>query len=433
MRFAKIRKTLASLFRRGDKSSFPAEKQNIEEQCNTLLTTSGDISGTQTASAILKNYNSLDQDERIAFFKFLTDSLDIDCDEVIKWAVQYRGNPSTNNFKELVAAAEPRRQILLSRLNQAPDATINLIRMRSDLLKLTKQYEEFKRTDISFEHILSNWFNRGFLKLQPIDWNSPANILEKIIQYEAVHEIKDIEAVKRRTKPYDRRCYAFFHTVIPDEPLTFVQVAFTRGIPGSIQNILSEEREILTSEQIDTAVFYSISDCQEGLKRVPFGNFLIKQVVDELARELPQLRTFVTLSPMPGFRSWLETNEALNSEIPEILMLIKPNMSNENLDQLGAKSKLLRSLAAKYILDAKRARDQFPMDPVTRFHLRNGASVYNVHALADISKKGITQSCGVMVNYLYKLDDVTANHEKFVAQKIIETTKEIRGLAKFIK
>ena len=423
---------LSSLFeRRGDLSA-PVDKRKIDEQCNALLTTTGEISGIQTARAIFDKYNSFNHEERKNFFNFLTESLDLDPEMVRTSAIQYQGNPTSENLAKLVSVAEPPRQELLRRLNQVPNATANLVRMRLDLLELIKQNETFKRSDIDFTHLLSSWFNRGFLVLRRINWETPANILEKIIQYEAVHTINDWNDLRRRTEPIDRRCFAYFHPVMPDDPLIFVEVALVKGVPSSIQEVLAEERNVLSSDQFDTAVFYSISNCQAGLKGITLGNSLIKQVVEDLSWELPQLKTFVTLSPIPRFRAWLEKNRDIHPEVNSILTLTESEKFDEIKSELVTQSKLIQSLAAKYILDAKRTSDNFPLDSVARFHLGNGASVHDVHAAADISTNGLHQSCGAMVNYLYELKKVATNHENFVEKKLIPASKIVLELAREI-
>ena len=271
--------------------------------------------------------------------------------------------------------------------------------MRADLLRLAKQSPELQAFDLDFKHLFASWFNRGFLVLRPVNWESPAHILEKIIEYEAVHAIDSWEDLRLRLEPRDRRCFAFFHPAIPDEPLIFVEVALTKGTPTSIQELLSEAREEVATEQIDTAVFYSISNCQAGLANVSFGNFLIKQVASDLSLELEGLKKFITLSPIPGLGNWLRKTH--------------PNWNSD--DEVG-----LRSLAAHYLINEK-SSNNLPLDPVARFHLGNGAIVEKVHVEADNSENGKLQSLGCMVNYLYDLEQVTKNHEEFVSQGKVMT------------
>jgi len=244
--------------------------------------------------------------------------------------------------------------------------------------------------------------------LRPINWGSPAHILEKIIAYEAVHAIDSWDDLRRRLQPADRRCFAFFHPAMPDEPLIFVEVALTQGIPSSVQALLAEDRAAMPASRADTAVFYSISNCQAGLASISFGNSLIKQVAADLAAELDGLKTFVTLSPIPGLTTWLD---------------------REKIDHKKATPEQMQAFAAHYLLSAK-GRGDLPFDPVARFHLGNGAIVHAVHAGADTSPKGQSQSGGAMVNYLYDLDKVEQNHEKFATTKSVMATAEVKSLAK---
>ncbi|GHB23118.1 hypothetical protein GCM10007094_09230 [Pseudovibrio japonicus] len=279
--------------------------------------------------------------------------------------------------------------------------------MRRDLLGFIKKEPDLARTDLDFRHLFNSWFNRGFLVLRPINWDSPAQILEKIITHEAVHAIDSWDDLRRRLQPEDRRCFAFFHPALPDEPLIFVEVALTKGVPSSIQRVLAEEREVVPIDEVDTAVFYSISNCQSGLAGISFGNSLIKQVVQDLSRQLRQLKTFVTLSPLPTFCKWADHHGV---DLPK---------------DDGA----LKELAAYYLLEAKR-EDDMPFDPVARFHLFNGALVHEVHVGADTSENGRRKSAGVMVNYLYDLQKISQNHEVFANKKEIVASKRVQSLAK---
>jgi malonyl-CoA decarboxylase len=304
-----------------------------------------------------------------------------------------------------MAVSEPPRQELIRRLNQVPGATKALVAMRADLLRLGRGDDALEALDLDFRHLFASWFNRGFLVLRPINWQSPAHILEKIIAYEAVHAIDSWEDLRLRLEPSDRRCFAFFHPAMPDEPLIFVEVALTKGVPGSIQALLAADRDLIEDEKADTAVFYSISNCQEGLASISFGNSLIKQVAADLSLELPKLSTFVTLSPIPGLARWLAA-EGHDAGVLEA-------------DQLLA-------FAAHYLVEAKRG-DGLPLDPVARFHLGNGALVHKVHGRADLSEKGLGQSHGVMVNYLYDLKRVSQNHERFATSHDVAASAEIRS------
>ncbi len=303
--------------------------------------------------------------------------------------------------------------------------------MREDLLPQVKAEPDFARIDSDFEHLFSAWFNRGFLVLKPIDWRTPANILEKIIVYEAVHAINDWDDLRRRLQPEDRRCFAFFHPVMPEEPLIFVEVALTRGMPDSIETLLAENREVLPAESVDTAVFYSISNCQKGLKGVSFGNFLIKQLANDLALDLPGLKNFVTLSPVPGFTKWLllDRENDGHSGVADILQIFELEELEERQNAFMMYEKQLTILMSDYLVNAK-LPNGLPADPVSRFHLGNGASLARINWMADKSANGIGQSAGMMVNYKYDLGTVESNHEAYVCDKVVHTTREINSLAK---
>jgi malonyl-CoA decarboxylase len=396
-----------------------------KDLCQSLFSGHGEISGIRIAGTILARYEQMGESERVDFFQYLTEELDVDAQAVESAAMAYGEQPDGERLEALYRVAEPRRQELLRRLNQAPGATGRLVRMRLDLLNLMKIHPQFARADLDFVHLFKSWFNRGFLVLRHIDWRTPANILEKIIEYEAVHAINNWDELRRRLLPADRRCFAFFHPAMPDEPLIFVEVALVNGIPGSIQSLLAETRTHLEPGKAETAVFYSISNCQEGLRGISFGNSLIKQVVEELSLELPHLKNFVTLSPMPGFARWMK-GESEGGDERATRLLAAANEAPADLDRLRVE---LRQLAAQYLVDQKR-EDGLPRDPVARFHLGNGALVHDVHALADNSPNGLRQSCGAMVNYLYDLRTVEQNHEDFLTGRTVASSREIKALAR---
>ncbi len=420
---------LGSIFERRYSAMAAFDKRPIEEMCEALLTGAGEVSGLKVARAILTRYGQLDTEAKETFFRHLTEQLDVDTDAVEASARAYGADRTPELLEQLTHASEPRRQELLRRINQVPGATAQLVAMRLDLMDMLSDHPEFGRTDLDFIHLFSSWFNRGFLVLRRIDWDTPANILEKIIQYEAVHAIDDWDDLRRRIEPEDRHCFAFFHPVMPDEPLIFVEVALSKGIPGSVQQVLAEDREVLTEDQADTAVFYSISNCQSGLGGISFGNSLIKQVVEDLSRDLPHLKNFVTLSPIPGLSRWLEKRHKnhLDDQAGDILEAAKQARGGDGPAALEDHSPSLRYLAAHYLVEEKRANG-LPLDPVARFHLGNGALVHDVHALADISTNGLQQSCGVMVNYLYDLARVEQNHEEFVGKQIVAQSRGIQSL-----
>ncbi|MCK7610827.1 malonyl-CoA decarboxylase [Roseibium sp. CAU 1639] len=379
----------------------------METLVSDLIGATGEVSGVTMARQILSRYEVMVDAEKRDFFRFLATGLAVSASDVRAALELYDKGQSKASYRAFMEAVEPPRQELIRRLNQVPDATRLLVRMREDLLRLSRGDDALQALDLDFRHLFASWFNRGFLVLRPINWESPAQLLEKIIAYEAVHAIDSWDDLRRRLEPKDRRCFAFLHPVMPDEPLIFVEVALTKGIPGSVQHLLAEDRSVIEGEAADTAVFYSISNCQAGLAGISFGNSLIKQVAADLALELPGLKTFVTLSPIPGLTKWLEA---------------------EGIGYDPEDDERMRRLAARYLMTAKR-KDGLPLDPVARFHLGNGALVHQVHAGADLSAKGQKQSAGVMVNYLYDLKKVTQNHERFASSRDIAASPEIRSLA----
>nr|WP_319385654.1 malonyl-CoA decarboxylase family protein [uncultured Roseibium sp.] len=380
----------------------------LEDLADELVGSAGETSGLALAQDILSGFDNLNDEEKLVFFQTIAGKLNIDAEKVRAALNAYEQSPSKATYRDFMTAAEPRRQELFRRLNRVPGATGTLVDMRADLLRLGEQDPDLDALDLDLRHLFASWFNRGFLVLRPINWESPAHILEKIIAYEAVHAIHSWDDLRRRLEPADRRCFAFFHPSMPDEPLIFVEVALTKGIASSIQSLLAEDREAHAAEDADTAVFYSISNCQAGLANISFGNSLIKQVASDLAAELGGLKTFVTLSPIPGLTRWLDREG--------------DEWADDQPDQMKAK-------AAHYLLNAK-SRGGRPFDPVARFHLGNGAIVHAVHAEADTSEKGHAQSGGAMVNYLYDLSKVAQNHEKFATTQEVMATDAVRSLAR---
>jgi malonyl-CoA decarboxylase len=379
----------------------------LAEQARDLLGTAGEVSGLTLARDILAGYAALEDAGKLGFLRDLAQEMTIDPELVRSALDAYEKAPSKASYRGFMEAAEPRRQEVIRRLNRVPGATGALVAMRADLLRLGQGDPGLEALDLDFRHLFASWFNHGFLVLRPISWESPAHILEKIITYEAVHAIDSWQDLRRRLQPEDRRCFAFFHPAMPDEPLIFVEVALTRGIAGSIQTLLAEDREVLQAEQADTAVFYSISNCQAGLAGISFGNSLIKQVAADLAAELPGVTRFVTLSPIPALTRWAAQEGLAAPQTPQAA----------------------RALAARYLLQAK-DRAGRPFDPVARFHLGNGAQVQAVQAEADVSAKGRAQSFGLMVNYLYDLPRVSQNHESYATKREVVASAEVAALAK---
>jgi malonyl-CoA decarboxylase len=417
------------------RSSAEARSASLVELCDELLSGRGEASGVALAREILSHYAELTSGPRIAFFEALAKRFGPDHGKLDAAIAVWRANPSDDTATRVHRAAEPRRQELLRRLNLAPGGTAALVRMREHLLDALNRRSDLKVVDNDFVHMFSSWFNRGFLVLRRIDWSTPASVLEKIIRYEAVHQIHDWNDLRHRIDPPDRRCYAFFHPALIDDPLIFVEVALTREIPPAIAPILTLQREVIRPDKATTAVFYSISNCQRGLSGVSFGHFLIKQVAEEIARETPKLSTFVTLSPAPNFAQWL-TRERANEQSQ--VLSANDRAALANLETVGwwqaeatrepVKEPLIRA-AAWYYLHA-RTRNGSPVDSVARFHLGNGARLERLNWLADTSERAIAQACGLMVNYLYDLEDIEENHEAFAQQRTIVASKAVTSLNK---
>ena len=409
----------------------PADVSPLETAqglCRDLLSEHGEASGTALAREVIELYRSLDEDDRIAFLKMLSDDFAPDAEKLREAANRYIAAGTPEAYLALSAAVESPRQELLRRMNMAPGATVEIVKMRELLNAKAADDRNLKTLEADFRHLLISWFNQGFLQFERIDWHTPAVILEKLIAYEAVHEIRGWADLRRRLAD-DRRCFAFFHPGLADEPLIFVEVALTKGIAATIQPLLDLPPQ--DSEEIspDTAVFYSISNCQAGLVGISFGNFLIKQVVDALSTELPQVTNFATLSPVPGFCRWVYRT-APDSR-PDFLseeavgLLAEPGWAMDDANRPRLKDPLLR-LCATY-LNGK-SPDGLPIDPVARFHLGNGASIERINWAADLSEKGLQQSAGIMVNYRYDPDMIVANHEAYVADGAIALSPPVKAL-----
>ncbi len=420
-----------SLLRRADPADGKLEASDLVELCEALLSGRGEASGTAMARDVLDRYHDLDTAGQRSFFAALARDFGPDRERVAKAIEAWQTQPGDGNGGQLHFASEPRRQELIRRLNRAPGGTGELVSMRADLLALLDGHKDLAALDRDIGHLLGSWFNRGFLVLRRIDWSTPANILEQIIRYEAVHEIRDWDDLRRRIDPVDRRCYAFFHPALADAPLIFVEVALTETIPSAIAPLLAVDRRPVPIERARTAVFYSISNTQRGLGGISFGNFLIKQVVEELRRELPKLDTFVTLSPVPGFMSWVtQANDVPLSDEDRVLLkhLDEPNWF-EHVDVTSQLRSVLEPLAAYYFLKARSGKGRV-IDSVARFHLGNGARLERINWLGDLSPKGLRESAGVMVNYLYRLDDIEENHEAYANEGEVVASNTVKKLLK---
>lgn len=408
---------------------------NLVQLCEDLLSGRGEASGVALAREILTLYSGMTIGPRIAFFETLATRFGPDRARLEKAIAGWAASPSEESAAELHHAAEPRRQELFRRLNLAPGGTVALVRMREHLLDALDHRDDLAAVDADFVHLFSSWFNRGFLVLRRIDWSTPANVLEKIIKHEAVHKIRSWDDLRRRVDPPDRRCYAFFHPAMVDEPLIFVEVALSTQIPDAIAPILAVKRDELAPEKATTAAFYSISNCQRGLAGVSFGHFLIKQVVEEISRDNARLSTFVTLSPAPGFAAWLRREREIENSA---VLSAEDRAALADLDVQGwwqmpktrepVEDALIRA-AAYYFLHAKNARG-LPADPVARFHLGNGARLERLNFLGDATENGIHQAYGVMVNYLYDLEDIERNHEAFAQNRAIVASNAVKRLVR---
>lgn len=377
--------------------------------CHDLLSERGGLAGVPLANDVLAAYQALDEAGRRAFFKFLIRDFSPDPEEVGRAADAYRRDPNFENLEQLQRVVEPPRQELFRRLNLAQGGTRALVVMRRDALREIDAGQSLEPIASDLGHLLASWFNRGFLTLQRIEWRSSAAVLQKLIEYEAVHQIQGWNDLRRRLEA-DRRCYAFFHSALPEDPLIFIEVALTRGMSDRVQPLLDPESPVQDSESADTAIFYSITNCQEGLRGVPFGSLLIKQVVEDLRGSLPRLRTFATLSPIPGFRKWL-AGQSVEWE---------PGKADPQTRQR------MLGLCAQYLLHAKRGVE--PLDPVARFHLKNGARLDRINWDADTSSSGFRQSGGLMANYVYDLEELERNHEMYVRSGQIACSRRVRIL-----
>ncbi len=398
----------------------------------SLLSERGELSGSRLATEVLQAYESLDNAAREVWFDLLVTEFSPNPVELGRAADTYRADPSQANLVRLQIAAEPPRQELFRRVNTARGGTAALVGMRRHLLKTLGEHPERAGVDADLIHVFRSWFNRGFLVLQRIEWRTSAVVLERLIEYEAVHQIQGWRDLRRRLEA-DRRCYALFHPALPDEPLIFIEAALAHGMPAKVQPLLDPEAAVVDPSRADCAVFYSITNCQEGLRGVSFGNALIKQVAEEMGRDFPRLKTFATISPVPGFGEWLMSGDhPLTMEdhpraIRRIIEKLRVRQPSEPL--VGpAIQRELSHLCAYYLMYAKRGKT--PLDPVARFHLANGARLERLNWMGDTSPAGLTRSLGFTVNYVYRLADVERNHEVYAKAYGITASHQFQRLAK---
>jgi malonyl-CoA decarboxylase len=400
--------------------------RQILTECRRLLSVRGEANSPVLAAAIVSRLEALNEKERSRFFERLACDFSPDPKKVLAAAQAYVGAPDADHLIELTHVAEPPRQELFRRLNRAPGGTAAIVRMRRALLDRLPRQPALAAVEADLFHLLSSWFNPGFLEMRRVDWNSPAQLLEQIIHHEAVHEIDGWDDLRRRLRP-DRRCFAFFHPQLPDEPLIFVEVALVPEMAGAIAPLIDKRAQPLPPEQFKVAVFYSISNCQPGLRGVSLGNFLIKRVAEQLKRELPQLKTFCTLSPIPGFMAWLTKArpESLPARAQQAQAELRAACGDDlatltNAQRLmalpGAAHHALWRLAAHYLAHISPLAQG---DPVARFHLDNGARLERLNAQANLSPKGLKQSAGLMVNYLYDLARIERHHDRFAHGEVV--------------
>ena len=413
--------------------------------CRRLLSERGEANGPGIAGGIAHQLDALGDDARSRFFDQLARDFSPDPKQVLAAALAYAHAPgNTEHLIRLTDTVEPPRQELFRRLNRAPGGTAALVRLRSALLERLPRQPALAGVEHDLLHLLSSWFNPGFLQMRKVDWNSPAQLLEQIIHHEAVHEVDGWDDLRRRLQP-DRRCFAFFHPQLPDEPLIFVEVALVPELAGAIAPLIDKKSTPLAPDQFKVAVFYSISNCQPGLRGVSMGNFLIKRVAEQLKRELPQLKTFCTLSPIPGLMAWLQAlcapardaasvgnalaglPQAATERAVHALALLREAAGDDlaALTHAGTLAALpsaahhaLWRLAALYLVH----RSPLPRgDPVARFHLDNGARLERLNAQANLSAKGLKQSAALMVNYLYDLTRIETCHDRFVRGRVVHS------------
>lgn len=416
------------LLRAGSPAVAEKEEESIATLCAALMSTRGEASGTAYAREVTRCYAGLDAAGRHEFFTLLAQGFEVDPECIIARAKDYSGARDFEHFLALQSAVEPPRQELFRRINMSPNGTATLVDMRRRLLELMPDDSSLETVEADLNHLLGSWFNRGFLSIEQIDWHTPAVVLEKLIAYEAVHRIEGWDDLRRRLAD-DRRCFAFFHPALPDDPVIFVQVALTNGIAASIQPLLDQATPVGNAASADCAIFYSISNCQAGLAGISFGNFLIKQVVLELAREFPNITTYSTLSPIPGFRRWLDKaarNNMLDEATKAAYAEIQSDAWVEDSKAVQRLEQPLMRACAHYLIEVK--RDMFPRDAVARFHLRNGARLQRINWMGDTSAKGMRQSAGILVNYLYAPGEIERNHEAYVKNGVVAASQSARDM-----
>jgi malonyl-CoA decarboxylase len=405
------------------------DAQHVIKLCGVMLSERGDVSGVRLAGEALAAYQELGPTARDAFFELLSGSFLPDPKFVAAAATAYQREPSAASLSRLQAAVESPRQELFRRLNLARGGIAVLMDMRRNLLEALDRHPNLGVIDADLAGLFRTWFNGGFLILKRIDWRTSAVILERLIQYEAVHQIQGWDDLRRRLEA-DRRCYAFFHPALPDEPLIFIEVALTRGLGARVQPLLDPHSPVVKPDDADSALFYSITNCQDGLRGVSLGNLLIKQVVEDLERSFPRLRRFATLSPIPGFRKWLTSVLSGPTASAPRLAHLRESLDGQQAPPAIAPSLQddLMRLCAYYLLHAKHGKA--PLDPVARFHLANGAQLHRLNWRGDTSEAGMRRSFGIMANYMYRISDLERNYEAYTRDYTIASSSDVTRLAR---
>jgi malonyl-CoA decarboxylase len=406
--------------------------QQVISICESLLSERGEVAGARLASEVLAAYQTFDSSALDRFFELLISRFSPDPARVARETEAYRADSSPTMLARLQAAVEPPRQELFRRLNLARGGIRVLIQLRRRLINTLEEHPDRSVIDADLVHLFRSWFNGGFLVLQRIDWCTSALVLERLIEFEAVHQIQGWSDLRRRLEA-DRRCYAFFHPALANEPLIFIEVALTRGMSAKVQPLLNPDSAVLDPSLADCAMFYSITNCQQGLRGVSFGNLLIKEVVEDLSRSLPRVRTFATLSPMPGFSKWLTTafegrpGYRMRAELEALISRIGEGHFPVDRSLVAPLRDELVRLGAYYLLHAKQRAA--PLDPVARFHLANGARLERLNWMGDMSESGMRRSLGLMVNYEYRLAEVERNHDSYANDYRIVASRRVKRLA----
>ena len=419
---------LDSLKSAAQKLLIERELEAFLRTCRRLLSAHGEANSATHAATALQQYRDLSEPAQLRFFERLDEDFGPDPKQVLDAAQRYAAEPTAQTLMQLTATTEPPRQELLRRLNRAPGGTAIIVQMRRQLLRILPSHPQLAAVEADFFHLLSSWFNPGFLEMQQVDWSSAAQLLEKIIQHEAVHAIDGWADLRRRLQP-DRRCFAFFHPQLPGEPLIFVEVALVPEMPEAIAPLIEKAAQPVEPKQYKVATFYSISNCQPGLRGVSLGNFLIKRVAERLHAEFPSIRTFCTLSPIPGFVRWADDGDATAIKLIAVQKKLheargKLNLGNSRLQERNwnpeaaskSEREALLALASIYL---RVVSPTATGDPVAKFHLGNGARLQRINWAADLSNNGLRQSCGMMVNYLYDLAKVEEYHQRFLEGDVV--------------